>query len=299
MKKSIGYFSAGGLVVVLLVISSLIASLDEHFSKRIPSAADGTFLFSITGPGVSKSFSKQELLNSKGRRTVVVDSDHAYGGKKMTYTAVPLVSVFEGIDMESIYTVSFKCLDGFSGGISKARILNSDPSSSIAYIAIEEDGNAWPAVKSDKPESAGPFYLIWDHPEKSQIIVDEWPYQLAGLELSTVSFAELYPKTMPSSSLPEQDWIRRGHKVFMTSCFVCHAFNGEGGVKIGPDLNIPHSPSEYLQPRFFSTLVRDPQSLRSWKQARMPGFKESNLSNDDLKSIWLYFNHMAGRKGVK
>jgi cytochrome c2 len=255
--------------------------------------------FTISGPGFRKAFTVEELLKSKDLHTVVVEKDPAYGDKKMTYVAVPLSSIFENVNIRSMSTLSFKCLDGFSGAISKARAFNQDPSGSIAYIAIEKPNQKWPNLRPDKPFSPGPFYLIWDHPEKSKIMTDEWPYQLAGLELSEATFESQFPKTQPAEGILHTDPIRKGYSTFMTSCFVCHAMNGDGENKIGPDLNIPFSPNEYLQFKHFATLVRNPQNLRKWSQARMPGFPSSDISDDDLKNIWLYLGHMTSRKSVK
>jgi mono/diheme cytochrome c family protein len=252
--------------------------------------------FSIKGPGFQKSFTASELLKSKNLRTIVVEKDPAYGDRKMTYAAVPLNDIFEGINLDAISTMSFKCLDGFSGAISKTRAFNKNPSGSIAYIAIESEDKKWSKLSENKPTTPGPFYLIWDHPEKSKIMTDEWPFQLAGLELSEVPFEDQFPKTQPDTSVSHNDPIRKGYATFMTTCFACHSINGDGGLKIGPDLNIPFSPTEYLQPKFFMTLVRNPQNLRKWEQARMPGFKPADLSDDDLKNIWAYLSHMSTKK---
>ncbi|MNN34684.1 hypothetical protein D3C81_1484990 [compost metagenome] len=42
--------------------------------------------------------------------------------------------------------------------------------------------------------------------------------------------------------------------------------------------------------------IRDPQALRHWPQARMPGFSESALSEAQLDHLLAYLRHMAGRK---
>ncbi|VXC66123.1 Cytochrome c, mono-and diheme variants (fragment) [Pseudomonas sp. 8Z] len=55
---------------------------------------------------------------------------------------------------------------------------------------------------------------------------------------------------------------------------VCHRLNGAGDAELGPDLNIPHSPTEYFGGDFLRQYIRAPQSLRRWPQARMPGFSE-------------------------
>ena len=65
---------------------------------------------------------------------------------------------------------------------------------------------------------------------------------------------------------------------------------------MGPDLNMPHNPTEYFQPGYLRKLIRDPQSLRQWPQAKMPGFTESVLSEQELDALLAYLGHMAKRR---
>ena len=59
---------------------------------------------------------------------------------------------------------------------------------------------------------------------------------------------------------------------------------------------MPHSPTEYFQPEYLRKYIRDPQSLRQWPQARMPGFAKSVLSEQELDALLAYLGHMAGRR---
>ncbi|MNP11251.1 hypothetical protein D3C76_1034280 [compost metagenome] len=65
---------------------------------------------------------------------------------------------------------------------------------------------------------------------------------------------------------------------------------------MGPDLNIPFSPTEYLSGDFLRRYIRDPQSLRQWPQAKMPGFDQAVLPDAELDKLVAYLRHMAGRK---
>lgn len=254
--------------------------------------------FTISGPGISKTFTREDLLKMKSRHSVEVKNDPAYGPGTRTYQAVPLAELFAGIKMQDFTTLSFKCTDGFSGVISIARALNKNSEASIADLAIELPEAKWPALKAGKPATAGPFFLIWEHPEKSKIMSEEWPYQLSGFELSSKSLQAQFPKTVPEPGVAASGPIYRGYTLFMTNCFVCHSFNGEGADKIGPDLNTPHSPAEYLQFSYFSTLIRNPQELRTWPQARMPGFA-GTLSEQNMKDLWAYFQHMSQKRETR
>jgi mono/diheme cytochrome c family protein len=42
--------------------------------------------------------------------------------------------------------------------------------------------------------------------------------------------------------------------------------------------------------------VRNPQDMRHWPQARMPGFNRETLSDADLDNLVAYLKHMATRK---
>ena len=47
---------------------------------------------------------------------------------------------------------------------------------------------------------------------------------------------------------------------------------------------------------FLKRYIRDPQSLRQWPQAKMPGFSATVLPDGDLERLVGYLKHMAGRK---
>src|ERR1019366_3234186 len=94
----------------------------------------------------------------------------------------------------------------------------------------------WPKHLKDG-KSSGPFYLIWDHPEKSKISKEEWPFQLESFEVKG-NFAEQFPHVVPDPSVKENDAVMKGYKSFTKNCFACHSLNGEGLAHVGPDLNI-------------------------------------------------------------
>ena len=48
------------------------------------------------------------------------------------------------------------------------------------FYAFEDPANPWPPL-SGTTVSAGPFYLVWEQPERSGVGSEQWPYQLATL----------------------------------------------------------------------------------------------------------------------
>ena len=70
--------------------------------------------------------------------------------------------------------------------------------------------------------------------------------------------------------------------------------NGGGASEMGPDLNRPMNPTEYFQPAALRRYLRDPASVRSWPEQRMPGFAPEQLSEAELEAVIAYLAHMAG-----
>ena len=200
-------------------------------------------------------------------------------------------ALFEGLKIADDAVIQFKCLDGFSAPLSKERLLNKTAERSFAYVAIEEADKPWAALKAGSP-SAGPFYLVWPKPEASAIGPEEWPFQLAAFEVKG-TLESLYPKIFPDSKLRATSPVRLGFAVFTKNCFACHTLNKSGAADVGPDLNVPMNPTEYLQKAAFRKLVRNPQDLRHFPRSRMSAFPKELLSDKDLDNLIAYLEHMA------
>ena len=262
--------------------------------KRAPSPQED--LLTVKVGGLSRSLTREDLMHMPGLKKLTIAADPAYGKQKMTYEAVPFHALFEGLRIDPSDTLSFVCLDGFSAPISAIRALNSDPRKSIAYIAIELPEKPWPALKpNESAKSAGPFYMVWENPEFSHVTQGEWPYQLAAFE-ENPSLERQFPLTVPDPRLPANSMIRAGYKTFMSSCFACHSLNGQGTSQMGPDLNLPFNPTEYMKLPYLAKLVRNPQNLRHWPQSKMSSFSREDLSDQDLKNVIAYLQHMSKRK---
>ncbi len=90
--------------------------------------------------------------------------------------------------------------------------------------------------------------------------------------------------------------VRQEQAVFAAQCLACHKLNGAGDASMGPDLNLPHNPTEYFQPWTLKQFIRDPKSIRAWPAMQMHGFDRSMLSDADIDAMIAYIGHMVKRR---
>jgi mono/diheme cytochrome c family protein len=247
----------------------------------------------IKSPEKTISYKRSELLSRKDVQQIQIQEDPTYPGRIMNYTAVPLYALFEEIDVPVDATLLFRCRDGFSAPISQKRLLNRSPDKAVAYLAIEKEGEQWPTLsKSTDLTSAGPFYVIWLNAKYSQIGQEEWPFQVVSFEVQK-SIKTLYPKIFPDQGLLNDHPVQKGFQIFTKTCFTCHTLNLQGTSHVGPDLNVPMSPVEYLQSFALKKLVRNPQDLRHWPNGKMPGFSKEVISDNELEDLIQYLKYMS------
>src|SRR6201987_3696259 len=151
----------------------------------------------------------------------------------LTVQAVPLLDLLEA-----------SATDGFVAQIPLALIEAGKSGGSVAWIAVENPNDPWPNLPG-KDASAGPFYLVWQYPERSRVANEQWPYMLE--RLTAVQSPELrWPQLKVDAALPADAPARHGEEVFVTQCFPCHRLNGGGASDIGPDLGQPMAATDYL-----------------------------------------------------
>lgn len=239
--------------------------------------------------GTPRQLDSADLLSLPQARDISIEQDVSYK-RPMRYRAVPLATLLPGIAADD--HLQAVALDGFAAEMPAAPLLQDGPAR--AWLAVEDPGKPWPALSKGKP-SAGPFYLVWTNPQASGIRPEQWPFQIATIRrLAPVE--QRFPALLPDPKLPADDPVRKGFALFQQNCLACHRLNGAGDAQVGPDLNVPHNPTEYFQPGYLRRLIRDPQSLRQWPQAKMPGFAPSVLSDKELDALLAYLRHMATRK---
>lgn len=231
-----------------------------------------------------RSWSSSELLGHPQARDIQIDEDVSYK-QPMRYRAVPISALLDGVNAgDHLQAVA---LDGFAAELPAATLLAREGAK--AWLAIEDPQHPWPPLAKGKP-SAGPFYLVWTGPAASQIGPEQWPFQVARIrQLAAVE--QRFPALLPAADASAE--IRTGFALYQKNCMACHRLNGAGDSEFGPDLNIPHNPTEYFTGDFLRQYIRNPQSLRRWPQGRMPGFTQQVLSEQELTELIAYLAHMA------
>jgi len=270
-------------VAACLIVSSLLGCAQE--GDLDPD--DGPELQIVLGDE-EHAVTREELLGRTDVRTILIDVE-AYPGERMQLMAIPLGRLIDRELKEDAF-LQFDCDDGFSAPIRASRATNTDPAGSVAYLAIDV-ADEWPPIPG-KASSAGPFYLVWENPELSRIVPEEWPQRLVRIQL-VPSLRTKYPNAFPKSAFGEDAAVERGVEVFQTYCFPCHPMNGDGGERIGPDLNTPMNPTEYFRPEALTRLIRSTGSVRAWSGSKMPEFPEEILPNEDLVDLVEYLRYMA------
>jgi len=257
------------------------------------SAAADPVLDIVIG-GQTRHFGRDELLNRPDVVDVAVANDVAYG-KAMNYRALPLAALLSGLNPPPNTVIESVALDGFAAQLPLDLLTNTNPAEAVAWLAIEPDDRPWPMLPG-KAQSAGPFYIVWTGASAASIRSEQWPYQLKRLE-SQPSPVERWPALYVDSTLPATDPIRAGLTLYVIQCLPCHTLNGAGASTVGPDLNQPMNPTQYMTRDGLHALIRDPRSVRIWPTLQMPGFSADKMSDREIGLVIAYLRHMATRRG--
>jgi mono/diheme cytochrome c family protein len=237
------------------------------------------------------TYAPAALLGLPNAATITIPQDVAYK-RAMSYHAVPMATLLSGVAADE--SIRFVANDGFVATLFAAPLL-AKGDGAVAYLAVETSDTPWPPLRAGEAATAGPFYLVWTHPDRGGIVPEQWPYQIARIE-SVAPLSKRYPALAPAPSLSARDPAWRGFAVFETHCITCHTLNLGGDASLGPDLNVPYSPTEYMRVDALRRLIRDPQSLRRWPRAQMPAFAPGVLSDRELNDLLAYLRYMADRK---
>ena len=241
----------------------------------------------------TRSLTRTELLARPDTATIDVARDVAYRGP-MTYRAVPVAALLAGMTVPHNEVIEAVALNGFVAQLPPDLLLNTDERKAVAWLAIEPARRPWPSIAGKKHVSAGPFYIVWTGAEVGSVRSEQWPYQLAKLR-SQPSPLSRWPSLAVDSALPPSDPARAGQALFIVQCLTCHKLNGAGAADVGPDLNLPQNPTEYLTAQGLHDLIRNPKTVRTWPAQAMPTLSDY-LSDHEIELIIAYLKHMAGRK---
>ena len=256
-------------------------------------ARAGADTLTVSFGGTQKTYAAAELLARPDAATITIPDDVSYK-RAMTYRAVPLLALLGGKPDPALDTLEARAADGFVSQIPMSLVEKGANGGSVAWVAVEDTAQPWPPLPG-KDVSAGPFYIVWEHPERSKVGTELWPYQtvaVAGVE----SPAHRWPQMAVDAALPADDPARLGQRVFTTQCMPCHRMKGAGAADVGPDLGQPMNPTQYLTPAGLRALIRNPKAVRTWPQQQMPAFDAKALSDADLDAVIAYLGQMAKQR---
>ena len=249
-------------------------------------------VLTVTTGGRTATHTLASLLAHPTAATIEIPQDVAYK-RRMTYRAMPASALLGGVAPGA--SLRFVAADGFAATLQAEALLGADDRVPRAYLALESADAPWPSLKAGDAASAGPFYLVWVHPERGAIVPEQWPYRIARID-EVAPLAQRFPAIVPPPGLAADAAVKHGFAVAVKNCLVCHTLNLGGDANVGPDLNVPFNPTEYLRADALRRLIRDPQSLRRWPAAQMPGFPISVLSDRELNDMLAYLRYMAGKR---
>ncbi|HEY5762511.1 MAG TPA: c-type cytochrome [Rhodocyclaceae bacterium] len=243
---------------------------------------------SVTGPSGAQSFTAAELSASPQVTDVTITHDPVFN-RAMNYRAVPTAMLLQKAGIGPDGYVQARAVDDFSVAI-PARVLLSP----AAFLAVEDPAKPWPKLsKGGRREGIGPFYLVYRDGQRPSS--EYWVYRLAALKL-TDSPIKRWPQLAVAADLATDAPARRGLERFVEVCFACHRFRGAGEGTQGPDLGTPMNPVAYFQPAALKKLLRDPESVRSWPERKMPAFTPEMLSDSDIDAIIAWLTYKEGTR---
>jgi mono/diheme cytochrome c family protein len=256
--------------------------------------ADARSLTFLSESRPVKSLTAKELTQTIEPRRVEVFEPYEH--TKVSFTALPLERVFDeayGLSWRKREAILFTCRDGYQPTIAVQRVLNHQ-----AFLAVARPGDVGFTILKDeegtkKRIELSPFYVIWENLDDVRIRIEGdkgWPYQVIGIDL--VSFRSRFAEMAPPRNASTE--VLAGFQAYVAHCSQCHAINGRGGA-IGPELNYPANPTEYMKDGWLRKWIDDPTSMR--RAPRMPPLNPELPERDRIiDEIVAYLAAMASHK---
>ena len=274
------------LLLAFALVAGLACVHGHESQAQTPSLA-------VTDRGTSRTVSRTELLADPRLQNVTIGYDPVYR-RAMTYRAIAVSAFLKGARIGDDDYVQARADDNFSVSIPADLLTRVAPTGPEAFLAVEDPAKPWPAIPGAKG-SGGPFYIVWRGGTRSEISSEYWAYHLAALTITDSPFKR-WPGLAVAADVPATDPIRRGLDRFVAVCMACHRFNGEGEGEQGPDLARPMNPVDYFQPTALRKYLRNPSSVRTWPEQKMPAFDEANLSDADIDAIIAWLTYKAQKR---
>ncbi|WP_395010383.1 c-type cytochrome, partial [Undibacterium sp.] len=231
-------------LISYLLLSFMLISL----SFLAPASSAQEPILEVNNGTQVKQWTRSALLAEAVEIRIVKDSAYK---RSMTYRAVPYTKLMPQV--EQYPSIQFVASDGFVANIAGSDLAGKGQ----AYLAIETSEQSWPSLNPDHPQktaSAGPFYLVWLTPEVGKIGSEQWPYQVAKINVAQplqVRHPQIVPVNKPQIGYAQ---ALKGMQVYVKNCAVCHTMNGGGDASIGPDLNVPFNPTDYFKEPYLRKL---------------------------------------------
>ena len=270
----------------LLCLRAILTILLANIASAPAMAAAPSLV--VTAGGATRQFTIDELRARPDAATVTVPRDPVYD-RAMTYRAVPLQGLLSALPPDPADTIQARATDGFVAEIPRTLI----DGAAVPWVALEDPDHPWPPLRG-KTVSAGPFYLVWEHPERVEISSEQWVYALGALT-AVPSPVQRWPAIAVGPSVPKDAAARRGQAVFIANCLPCHRLGGAGEGTIGPDLLRPMPATAYFTEAGLRALIRNPAAVRHWPAQQMPAFDETTLPDAAIDEVIAYLRDLAAR----
>jgi hypothetical protein len=121
----------------------------------------------VTAGAVTNRFTAAELLSRRDLANIQIPPGVDYN-VQLTVQAVPLLDLLAAFPLEGFDRLEATATDGFVAQIPLSLIEAGKSGGSVAWVAVEDPAHPWPKMQG-KDTSAGPFYLVWQYPERSRV----------------------------------------------------------------------------------------------------------------------------------
>lgn len=259
------------------LLSLLLLAACAH----LPPAGDDAATLQFSRDGVDHGRFTLAQLRALVPEQTVSGFDPYYQRVK-TWRALPLEPVLRHVFPEgALRTLEFtlRASDGYTVPISGDRLLEGG-----AALAFADASGPWEPI-GEKRANPGPWYLVWEGAAQGDLTTHPRPWALASIAIEP--FERVFPLVVPRSTDAR---VQRGFALFREHCVKCHAVNQQGG-RVGPELNVPRSVTEYRDEGFLRAWIRDPSSFRVSVMPPSP-----QLSDEDLSALLAYLAAMRGQK---